>query len=92
MGTETDLGKLLLHIEAQRDLAHHARQLARDLAHNVSAGESLRAYAAEIDAEIAKLEAQIAVRNQAANESAQLARPGQSLAAPKADDDAEPET
>ena len=82
MAAETGLAKLLMDIEALRQRAAQARRLARAVAHH-AASQSLNAFAAEIDSEIEKLEAQAAVMKQAAAETAQASEREQSIAAVK---------
>jgi hypothetical protein len=91
---ESDLAKLLVKIEAQRERAAMARRLAFDVARTDPAADSLQPYAEELEVELEKLEAQAAVLKQAANQAEQEASPEQSIAAlkPPADPEHELET
>ena len=57
--TDPDLGELMLRIEELRQRAVHIRRLARDPG-SVAGNNDLLAYAEKIEADIARLEAQVA--------------------------------
>jgi len=92
MADKTDVSKLMMQIETQRERAALARRLARAIASTDPAFGSLNSYAEELEAELEKLEAQVAVLKQAAAQTAEETDPAQPIAALKPPPDPEPET
>ena len=89
MAGDPRIGELLFSIAAQRDRAKHARLLARDVT-DANAQASLRKYAEELDFGADKLEAELAVMKQQANDIEAESEPP--IAALKPPADPQPET